>query len=626
MTQFGIISDELAAKQHVYFPHFMAGEVPTDPGANKAWRDKWWFTDSKADQAAFREMCRRDFLFWLTGFVNIFDAGHESMKPGPVPFIPYPFQVECLTAMWDALHVSGKSFRVKKPRKVGATWMVVALAKHLWRFFPDRQILVGSRSEDEVEGSMVSAKSGRFFGEWSKLLPKFDYIDIFQPTWMWPEGYTPRMEPFRTRMKIINPENRSLVTGTSATSKAGRQDRGAFAFWDEAAHTENLYGIIGGLSEYSPTKAWVSSIDDLSHPFSTTLRNSPEIVQIEPDLFMHPVFAAGMTIDPETGTRSSPWLRRKLDAIGNDPLIANREYFADESKQVGGFYSEESYRKMTGTSDCPGTVCDPFSVGELDIVDSNDGPRVHRWCEQGNGRSMLWMHLDVSGRPSRSTRYIVAVDVAAGSKQGGRGASNTVVAVTDWFTGALVFQFVTHGMKPYELAKVVCAVQRWFEGDDFRPARTIVERNGPGAECCETLRDVYDCDNLYMEKSSSSAEFLVGYHKGSGETARLAFGMHEMMLCDGRFKERDLECVKEMQCYQRNPNGTGPPVHTASLRSEDPTGARDNHGDRVITRILTCNELKNPYSAEPKGGQAVPRSYRAMQESEKRGEYVEELV
>jgi len=628
LSRWGLIDSDLEAKQKLYFPHYFNRSVPLEPEANRVWREKVFLTTDRDEQKVLRRMCAEDFLFYCAGFLNIFDAGDESGRPGPVAFIPYDFQVECFTLMWAAMHDLRQPLRGKKPRRIGFSWGAIGMFEHCWHFMPNHHLLVGSHREEEVDGTQSMAKGGIDVGEWSKLMPKFDYLHVNQPSWLLPDGYKPRQEPYRTRMKLMNPANGSIVWGTSAASAAGHGERGYAVLWDEASRTENLYDIIGGLQAFSPCKFWLSTIGNLSHPFSTILKDSPGILQLSPHWWMHPDYAKDMTIDPATEVRTSPWLERKLDEIGRDPVLANQLYYADETQQVGGYYGAATFRKMLGSDALPGTVMEPRHRGELDITETPSGPLCTRFCEQGNGRWRFWMEFDAEGRPPRNTRYVMGVDIAAGSTDdAGRGASNSIIAVADWLTGELVAEFVTHGKKPYELAAIAVAAGKWFEGDDYLPAMMVPERNGPGGEFVDVAAKKYRYPNMFMQSMARGDDLKMGWHKdGRGDEARLAFGLHDEMICDGRFKERSTDCVQEMRCYQHNPNGRGAPVHSASLMARDPSGARDNHGDRVIARICICQALKRPLDVVKKRGQAPWGSYRSIREARERASHSKGLV
>lgn len=616
LSRWGLIDNSLEGRQAVYFPHFFNKRVPTDPLANRAWRHRWFLTTNESERKAIRKMAAEDFLWWLTGFASIFDAGDETGKPGPIPFIPYEFQIELFTALWDSMHVSRRPVRVKKPRRLGLSYMVIALFQHCWQFQANRHLLVGSHREDVVDGATSMSRGSKFAGEWSKLLPKFDFMQVWQPPWLLPRGFVPREEPNRVSMRIMNPENGSIVWGTSAASRSGHGERGYAMLWDEASRTDNLYEIIGGMQAFTPCKFWVSTIGNLDHPFSTLLKDAPGIVQLNPQWWMNPEYTEGLKIDAETGKHWSPWLQRKLDEINSDPVKANELYFADETQQIGGYYNPDTFRAMLGTSDKPGTVMAPLHRGEPDIIETRSGEAIRlniaRFVDQANGRMMMWINSGPDGRPPRGTRYVLGVDVAAGTQDSaGRGASNSVIAGADWLTGDLAFEFVCHGVTPTELARITVALGYWFEGDDHLPAYVVFERNGPGGEFGSALVKTFRYPNVYIEDRDHSPETKFGWHKdGRGDDARLAFGLHRVMICDGRFKERSMDCVNEMRHYQHNSNGRGAPVHSASLVSEDPSGSRENHGDRVIARVCLCQALQRPYATLPKKGMAPWGSYK----------------
>lgn len=68
------------------------------------------------------------------------------------------------------------------------------------------------------------------------------------------------------------------------------------------------------------------------------------------------------------------------------------------------------------------------------------------------------------------------------------------------------------------------------------------------------------------------------------------------MLSDGSFVNLSRDAVRE--CREYVFSQTGGLVHARSRSSVDPSGARDNHGDRVIADALAAKLCKN--SANPK--------------------------
>lgn len=600
----GIVDKSLEGRRKIYFPHEHL--APLDPEANFNYRKRIFATKDLKEREYLKKLCKEDFMFYLKSFVYIFQA---KTDPKPVPFLPYPFQSDVFLVLWKCMHDGQEDCRIKKPRDVGATWAVITLFEHTWRFRKYAQLLVGSRREEELDGTTADASGASLVGQWSKLLPKVDFIHEHMPNWMWPRGYKPRREPHRTRLKITNPENGSLIQGESASPRFGRSSRYYAIGFDEHAHTEHGFEIVGSCSQTSDCHIWWSSPNGPATAFAM-LGRSP-IRQVSLSWDMHPLHAEGMTIDPDTGRKSSPWFEKECARVGYNQKLIGDEILADETQAGGAYYGPPVFEVMEGTGNKHGTLMDPVRRGEFDIHMMEDGPWVMRWCDQPNGRWSFWKPFDAKNAMSRDTRYVVSVDVAAGSKDaGGRGASNSVIAVGDGKTGELVGEFAHHGIPPYELAEMTCAVGRWLQGEDYGPAYVIYEKNGPGGEFGDVLTRKYRYTNVYREKRrTQNNETTIGWFKnGRGTEAREAFGLHTLMLVEGRFIERSRECAEEMRYYNHNPNGSGAPVHAASINSkDDPSGARDNHGDRVITRIMMCHVLDQWLTDPPQAYDEPPR-------------------
>jgi hypothetical protein len=322
---------------------------------------------------------------------------------------------------------------------------------------------------------------------------------------------------------------------------------------------------------------------------------------------MVPEHAEGMTLDPSKPRegRSSPWLEKELARIGYDPVTANNEIWADETQQAGGYYSPVLFDLLMGSSEKPGTVQPPSMAGELDIHVGPNGPWVTRWCDQANGQWKLWLHFDVDGRPPRDDRYIMGVDVAAGTTDGyGRGYSNSAIVVISERTRAKVAEFATHAMLPHKLAEVVTAAVRWFAGSD-ETAFLIYDAAGPGDQMGRVIEEDFKLvDNVYR-RTDSTGHMKPGYIKPTNMVeARRPWGGHESMLWSGRYVERSVDCVGEMRFYNHNPTG-GAPVHLASKNVVDPSGARANHGDRTTATVMALIELAKR-DAEPEREPDLP--------------------
>lgn len=596
----GIIDKTLEGRQAVYFPHWHAGRCPTEGDANLRYRQKVCATSSLAERKHIWKMCAEDFLFYLYTFVWLFKAKED---PRPDPFNAYPFQVECFTMMWKCLHDGQEDLRIKKPRDVGATWMVMAFFEHAWHFMPNRHMLVGSRKEDELDGTSKHATSTKS-GQWSKLLPKVDFIHLNQPKWMLPDGYTPRTQPFRSHLNIIQPSNGSLITAESANAKFGRSGRFYGIGFDEHGHTEQAHSIIASCSQTSDCHFWWSSPDGPSTAFAMLGRTS--IRQINLNWWMHPLHAKDMTWNPEKGDRSrtSPWFEKEMARLGNDPVLANNEIWADETQSSGSYFHREVFDKLVGVTGDGGTVCDPVSVGEMDFDVTRDGPTPSRWLDQESGNWKLWLSLDENGDPPHDERYILGIDVAAGTTDAsGRGASNSTIEVIGTYSRSKVAEYATHGMLPSKFAELCLAAARWFRGSEQMGYMIWDAAGSTGGEMASKIVEENDIrHNIYWRVEKG----LPGYIQPGNATSGKIWGDFSKLITDGDYAEKSRVMVEdEMRHYRHNPS-SGAPVHAASLSNEDPSGARANHGDRTVATVLACMILKNRMKESPKRGEDVP--------------------
>ena len=51
------------------------------------------------------ESCKQDILYFCNNYLYTDRNGnlYDNTYPDVLPFIPYPFQVECITEVWDSI-------------------------------------------------------------------------------------------------------------------------------------------------------------------------------------------------------------------------------------------------------------------------------------------------------------------------------------------------------------------------------------------------------------------------------------------------------------------------------------------------------------------------------------------
>lgn len=619
-VKWSLIDRTVEGRMKVWFPHYWM--VPKGAAEQRAYRLKAIGACGQ-DRKLLWKWCREDRLFYLNTFVYIFKAKGE---PRPVPFNTYLFQDEALALMHkctcdgDARRTEDnpfgqEDFRVKKCRYMGLTWLYfIGIAEHDWHFEPHRQFLIGSRNANEVDrGKPRPGEDGVVAGEWAKLLPKIDFVHLHMPAWMLPPGYRPMELPWRMDMSIRNPANGSLISGESANRNFGRSGRYFGIGFDEFAATDNAAEVHAACSSTSFCHAWISTPRGPGTQFALLGRSG--IQQICLDWWMHPEHSQGIKLD-EQGKPTSPWYEEECQRLGHDPLKIAQELDADEEATGGGaFFAARFVEEM-------GRKCRaPLIRGRLDIGrdEHGGGVWVKRFVERPAGELWLWEPLRGGGRPALGVYYIFG-DIAAGNRDvmTGRGASNSILTVVDAATGCKVAEYAVSGIQPYEFADVAVALARWFAQEDGCPAFLGWENGGAGDQFGDRVIHFHGFSHVYYEPRASgtkdsAALRMPGFRKLHGEygNARTFFTDLVLAMQDGRYEEVNQLMVEEMRCYVHD--NFGHPVHISTVRPDDATGARANHGDRVISAAGVVRMLlKYPYAQKKLERPIPPTSFAAV--------------
>lgn len=200
------------------------------------------------EQRVQKALCKQPHglgtVYFLTMFGWVFDPREED-DSSVAPFILYPRQVEALLAL-DGVMQQPKgplaSIAFPKARGVGATW--IGAGDGTWRFLFKRmyQGRVVSRNENMVDQ----------VGNSDSWMWKYDYILKHLPHWLLPPGFSVERRagnPYRTHMKILNPQNGSAIIGEATTSGVGVGGRATDYRIDEAARIPGLRMIWAQLGE-----------------------------------------------------------------------------------------------------------------------------------------------------------------------------------------------------------------------------------------------------------------------------------------------------------------------------------------------------------------------------------------
>ncbi len=519
-------------------------------------------------------MSARDIIFWINNFVWTYDPRLEAKRR---PFICYPFQEAALRHV--GLCLGKHDVLIEKSRDMGATWLVLIQFAHRYIFFQDEAYLIVSRKEELVWKP----------GDPKALFSKLDLLFEMLPAWMRPVMNT------RER-HYQNVHNQSTIDGETTTGDVARGDRRTAIMLDEFAWFDPRtdYAALGATADARPCRIFNSTPNGAANAFYD-LSKMPEMHVLRFHWTQHPAKAAGLyqsddkgrlSIHDTTyafpddypfildGRRRSPWYDKECTRRVSAVEIA-QELDIDYRGSGAQFFKNDLIDKIEAEQ-----VNAPLLIGELDFDQVE--ARSPDFVERPNGQFLLWMNLGPEGKPNVETSFVVGCDVATGTEDGGgRGFSNSVLSVADAKTGEKVMEFATSGMVPDTFARLAVATCRWLNN-----AYLAWEANGPGGLFGkEVVRLRYA--NLYFRRNErrlgGTPSDVPGWHS-TRETKRSMLGQYRAALGNGRFVNHSHAAVQELKQYVYTLSGGVD--HSRAERSEDATGARENHGDRVIADAL----------------------------------------
>lgn len=499
-------------------------------------------------------MCSRDPLFYINTFVWTFDPRRE---PARIPLISYEFQDEAIVRILCSIR-KPNDLVIPKSRDMTATWDVLSAFEWLWHFRELQAFLCVSRKEDLVDKS----------DDPDSLMWKIDFILENLPVFLKPQV---------TRMKLHlkNQETGSTIDGSSTTGDVARGGRRTAIFFDEFASVENGREVLAASADATQSRLFVSTPKGTGNAFYDLVQS--DIDQLRLHWTLHPEKAKGLYYDDE-GKPRSPWY---------DAEYKRRQSKLEMAQEVDmDFLASGSQFFETGVLDQiqRDDVRPPYDKGDLIFDTKNGQPREFVQNKQ-RGKLDLWINIDATRKPPRDRRFALGVDVSAGSD-----ASNSVITVGDVKTGEKVAEFVTTNVLPHDLALHAMAIGKWFQGQDDE-AFMIWEDNGPGQIFGRTLIDT-GYRHIYYRRDEARLSRRVsdkpGWHT-TREGKQTILGDLRRALAGRQFINRSLEAIKEAREYIYEGDTV---VYARSSNQEDPSGARSNHGDRVMADALCWKGMR----------------------------------
>lgn len=546
------------------------------------------------------EMCRRDINFFINAFVwqynpNAIDnkdtGGSASVELGP--FVTWGFQEEAIFELLDCI-TKRRDGILEKSREMGASWLCLIVMFWMWLFQPWKQFLLISRNEDAVDDKSPDS-----------LMWKLDFMLKHLPDWL-----SPKAE--RSKMYLGNVSNGSTITGQASTGKAGVGGRATAMFIDEFSQIREDREVLDRTSDttgcriFNGThKGTGTAFFDLTNPQSAA---SGYIKKIQMHWSKHPDKNRGMYF----------YDREKQAVVPLDPeynYAPDFEFMIDGTPTGGPYpgirspwYDEQCKRKSSSRAvamdldiDAKGSIEQVFNVmlirslkeacrpplweGDI-IVEDN----VARLYQRQGGPLRLWCKVDERGRPPRGL-YAFGCDLSTGS-----GATNSCVSGANARTGEKVFEYTNPNIEPTPLANLIVPVCRDIFVDivegDVISALLCWETPGPGAMFGKRVMDLNYRKVYYRTpdfSTSPNATMTPGWNNQPDPFLALITAYQDA-LGNRDFVNRSEAALEECRSFRFKPDGYI--EHSGVANSKEYSGARVNHGDRVVADALCWKMIR----------------------------------
>lgn len=534
--------------------------------------------ESKEAAQAIWMACARSLLFYVNFAVWTYDT---RTKAKVLPFITYDFQDEAFMQLDAAIGDHDLAF--EKSRDMGASWMLLTAFEWHWHFRHDESLLLVSRNEDYVDKP----------GNPKSLFWKIDFIHKHLPAFL-----MPRIT--RTKMRLTNEDNGSVIDGESTTGDIARGDRRLAIGLDEFAAVEidDGYRALDSTQYATPCRIFNSTYQGHGNAFYEMIaKKQTQVLRLH--WTQHPEKAKGLYYD-EYGKARSPYYDKECLRALHPSKIA-QELDCDAAASDSQFFPAELMKRIETEH-----VRDPFMIGELAFDTITMKPTA--FVPHEKGRLKLWLIPDDTGRPPIDHKFGVGADIAAGT-----GSSNSVLSVGNKNTGEKVAEFVSANITPHDLGDYATALCRWFND-----AYLVAEANGGGG--MNFIGRVIDngYNHVYHrtnEKSIVQKQTMVPGWWASKDTKAALFGDYRRALSTDQYINRSECAVREHREIVYTANGAV--RHSKADHGLDPSATKDNHGDMPTADALSWKAMSDVPMSErveaeeiPPGSFAWRREYR----------------
>ncbi len=568
--------------------------IPKEPRANIAWRLRLLEATKEKPALAegWKEMCRQDILFYINAFV--WQSNPREIDRGETgPFITWGFQDDAIRTILRSVYCTCSDkdkphqhdLLIEKSREMGASWLCLIVMEWIWHFHPRKKFLCISRSEAAVEDDDPDS-----------LFWKIDFIHRHLPDWL-----LPRMKRLHKAGGYFgNLDNESTITGQASTGRAGVGGRATAMFIDEFSQIKEDFEVLDRTSDTTGCRIFNGTHKGTSTAFFE-LSQRVDMHKLQMHWTQHPgkngglyQFVKGkievldkqfhyptdfqfvMTEAPAGGPRPgvrSPWYDVECGRK-TGPYAVAMDLDIDSGGSVSQFFDPLKLKDYISHHARP-----PLWTGDIEYDPDTAKPiRLH---QDEKGPLKLWVIPKLDGTFPHD-RYGAGADLAQGT-----GATNSCLSIGRGSTGEKVAEYAVPDVYPERMALIAVAVCSLFTDEHGTPTLFCWEHAGPGIIFGKCVIDLHYPRIYYRESDMRTMgvkkSMIPGWYP-QNDQKRLLLDEYRKAMYERRVLNRSKLALEECFYFLNTTQGTI--EHSKEQSTQDPSGARSNHGDRVIADAL----------------------------------------
>jgi len=161
-------------------------------------------------------------IFFIENFCWTYDPRSRDKN---LPVVLFDYQKDAVKYIVEHID-EGINFLIEKSRDMGVSWLLVYVFLWYWMFRDGTNLLMGSYREKEVDDGVNQ----------DALFGKIEYTLKNLPAWLLPRNFS--FKKHRLKLKLVNPENNNIISGSTMNPNFGRGARKTAIFYDELGFWE----------------------------------------------------------------------------------------------------------------------------------------------------------------------------------------------------------------------------------------------------------------------------------------------------------------------------------------------------------------------------------------------------